>query len=105
MGDRERIFETASKRRGGERDRITRFYSNMFYYLLDVFFGQSTEFGPDCARERRVRYRGWWNKNRIYRLRNCANLAFLYHNRSSVLITVLLYHNRSSVPITVFLYQ
>ena len=52
---------------------------------------QSTEFAPDCARERRVRYRGWWNKNRIYRLRNCANLAFLYHNRSSVPITVFLY--------------
>ena len=57
----EEIFETASKKRGGERVQITRFYSNMFRCLFDVFFRHSA----DSARERSVRYRRWCNSNRI----------------------------------------
>ena len=33
----EEIFETASKKRGGERVQITRFYSNMSQCRFDVF--------------------------------------------------------------------
>jgi len=57
----EEIFKTASKKRGGVRVQITRFYSNMFRCLFDVFFRHSA----DSARERSARYRGWWNSNGI----------------------------------------